>query len=106
MRSGGNAREPSLTETDFNFEMPIIGYNNSGGIIMTTPRPDGYFMPGEWHPHTACWMTWPCAADTFSKAPLDLKAAHMAAKKCYAAVAKVISCFEPVYMLTNRKFQK
>ena len=68
---------------------------------MTTPRQDGYFMPAEWHPHTACWMAWPCAADTFSKAPLDRKAAHMAAKKCYAEVAKAISRFEPLYMLTN-----
>ena len=59
-------------------------------------------MPAEWHPHTACWMAWPCAADTFSRAPLSLKAAHREAKKCYAEVAKAISRFEPVYMLTNK----
>ncbi len=72
-------------------------------MIMTTPRQDGYYMPAEWHPHTACWMAWPCAADTFSKAPLDPEAAHMAVKKCYAEVAKTISRFEPVYMLTNKE---
>jgi len=60
-------------------------------------------MPAEWHPHTACWMAWPCAADTFAKAPLELKTAHVEAKKCYAEVAITISRFEPVYMLTNNE---
>jgi putrescine transport system permease protein len=26
---------------------------------MTTPKEDGFFMPAEWHPHTATWMAWP-----------------------------------------------
>ena len=70
---------------------------------MTTPKQEGYFMPGEWHPHTACWMCWPCAAETFSPAPMDLETAHKSAKKCWAEVAKAISRFEPLYMLTNRE---
>ncbi len=70
---------------------------------MTTPRQDGYFMPGEWHPHTACWMAWPSHADTYSNASMNIETAFMAAKKCHAEVAKAISRFEPLYMLTNRE---
>ncbi len=46
-------------------------------------------------------MAWPCAAEIFSPAPMDLEAAHKSAKKCWAEVAKTVSRFEPVYMLTN-----
>ncbi|RLC01307.1 MAG: agmatine deiminase [Deltaproteobacteria bacterium] len=72
-------------------------------MIMTTPKQEGYFMPGEWHPHTACWMAWPCAADAFSRAPMDLETAHKSAKKCWAEVANAVSRFEPLYMLTNKE---
>jgi agmatine deiminase len=48
-------------------------------------------------------MAWPCNADVFSKAPLELEAAHTAAKKCWSEVAKAISRFEPLCMLTNKE---
>ncbi len=70
---------------------------------MTTPKQDGYYMPAEWHPHQACFMAWPCAAETFAPAPMDLASAHKAAKKCYGEVARAVSRFEPVYMLTNKE---
>ncbi|MCF8090641.1 MAG: agmatine deiminase family protein, partial [Desulfotignum sp.] len=69
---------------------------------MATPRQDGYFMPGEWHSHTACFMAWACDAEAYSKAPMGSETARIAAKKCYAEVAKAISRFETVYMLTNK----
>ena len=60
-------------------------------------------MPGEWHPHTACWMGWPCTAEAYPTAPMGPEAAHKLAKKCYVDVAKAIARFEPVNMLTNKE---
>lgn len=68
---------------------------------MTTPQQEGYYMPAEWHPHAACWMAWAASEDTFSKAPMARKEAHLAAKKCYGRVAQSIAHFEPVCMLAN-----
>ena len=69
---------------------------------MTTPRQDGYYMPAEWHPHSACWMAWASSRETFSKAPLAPEEAYWEAKKCYGQVAQAISRYEPVFMVTNK----
>jgi agmatine deiminase len=55
------------------------------------PRDLGYFMPGEWTPHTCCWMAWPCRAGLWSDA--------QATMHDYANVANAIARFEPVRML-------
>lgn len=34
----------------------------------STPSHDGYYMPAEWHPHTRCWMLWPCRPDNWRDA--------------------------------------
>jgi agmatine deiminase len=61
---------------------------------MRRPAEDGYYMPGEWHPHKRCWMAWPCRAELWGDG-LD------AAREAYATVAKAIAEFEPVTMVAN-----
>jgi agmatine deiminase len=56
-------------------------------------NPAKWRMPAEWEPHAACWMAWPCRAETFSANGLT------AARQAYARVANSISAFEPVTML-------
>ena len=60
-------------------------------ILKTTPRQDGFRMPGEFEPHARCWMLWPERTDNWR---LDAGPAQHA----FANVAKAISRFEPVSM--------
>ncbi len=48
-------------------------------------------MPGEWTPHSCCWMAWPCRD--------GLWANNAATQAEYAEVANTIARFEPVHML-------
>lgn len=57
--------------------------------INSTPRKDGFWMPGEFEPHAGCWMLWPERTDWW---PFGAKPAQRA----YAAVASAIGRFEPV----------
>jgi agmatine deiminase len=61
---------------------------------MATLEEQGFYMPGEWHPHKRCWMSWPgeITGDGGRVAPARLTSASVA-----AAVAR----FEPVIMLAN-----
>ncbi len=60
-------------------------------ILETTPRQDGFRMPGEYESHKKCWMLWPERADNWR-----LHAGP--AQKTFAEVAQAISRFEPVVM--------
>jgi agmatine deiminase len=55
------------------------------------PRDFGYYMPGEWHDHAACWMAWPARVHLWP----DIEAT----KKAYADVANTIAEFEPLKLL-------
>lgn len=55
------------------------------------PRDLGCYMPGEWAPHTCCWMAWPCREGLWSD--------NEATMRDYANVAMAIANFEPVKML-------
>ena len=55
------------------------------------PRKLGFYMPGEWAPHSCCWMAWPCRAGLWADEP--------AVAREYADVANTIARFEPVNML-------
>ncbi len=55
----------------------------------STPRADGFRMPGEFEPHDGCWMLWPQRPDNWR-----LGAAP--AQEAYAAVAAAIAVSEPV----------
>lgn len=68
---------------------------------MHTPRQEGYYMPAEWHPHTACWMAWPGLVEAYAEAPQGPVAAFAKAKIAYSRVARTIATFEPVHMVAN-----
>jgi agmatine deiminase len=59
-----------------------------------TPAKNGFAMPGEWTPHTATLMAWPCRADLWGSG-------LSAARQAYANVANRIAGFEPVTMIAN-----
>jgi agmatine deiminase len=65
-----------------------------GGIEMSatidsTPRADGYRMPGEFEPHSGCWLAWP-------ERPDNWRLGAKPAQEAYAAVAEAINVSEPV----------
>src|SRR5690554_802667 len=62
--------------------------------IMTTPKNDGFKMPGEYEKHAGTWMLWPMRTDTW-------RAGAKPAQKAYVEVAKAIAQFEPVTMCVN-----
>ncbi len=62
--------------------------------LSSTPAADGYRMPGEFEPHSGCWIAWPERPDNWR---LGAKPAQAA----YAAVAEAISAFEPVTMAVS-----
>lgn len=57
--------------------------------INSTPKKDGFRMPGEYELHEGTWMLWPTRTDTW-------RAGAKPAQKAYVEVAKAISQFEPV----------
>ena len=57
--------------------------------LQSTPRRDGYRMPGEFEPHQGCWMLWPERPDNWR---LGAKPAQQA----FTAVAAAIAGSEPV----------
>lgn len=62
---------------------------------VSTPKADGYRMPGEFEPQTRIWMAWPHRTDTWAWGAKP-------AQKQYAAVARAIAEFEPVTMCVNQ----
>jgi len=61
----------------------------------TTPRADGYRMPGEFEPHAGCWMLWPERGDTW-------RLGAEPARDAFTAVAGAIARFEPVTVGASR----
>jgi len=68
---------------------------------MTTPKEHNFFMPAEWHPHTATWMAWPGLEEAYIDAPMGPEEGMQQAKVCYGEVAQTIARFETVNMLAN-----
>lgn len=62
--------------------------------LKSTPAADGFRMPGEFEPHSGCWMAWPERPDNWR---LGAKPAQGA----YAAVAEEIAASEPVTMAVS-----
>ena len=58
------------------------------------PAADGFRMPGEFEPHSGCWMAWPERTDNWR---LGAKPAQAA----FAAVAEAIAASEPVTMAVS-----
>ena len=63
-------------------------------LIDSTPRADGYRMPGEFEPHTGCWMAWP-------ERPDNWRGGAKPAQLAYAAVAEAINATDPVTMAVS-----
>jgi len=57
--------------------------------LASTPAADGFRMPGEFEPHSGCWMLWPERPDNWREAARP-------AQLAFAAVASAIAQFEPV----------
>ncbi|HWX97671.1 MAG TPA: agmatine deiminase [Solirubrobacteraceae bacterium] len=62
--------------------------------LASTPAADGYRMPGEFEPHSGCWMAWP-------ERPDNWRLAAQPAQGAYAAVAEAINAAEPVTMAVS-----
>lgn len=62
--------------------------------IDSTPKKDGFRMPGEFEPQQQVFMIWPERPDSWRNGAVP-------AQQAYAEVAAAISQFEPVTMLTN-----
>ncbi|SDU30218.1 agmatine deiminase [Stappia sp. ES.058] len=62
--------------------------------LASTPRSDGFRMPGEFEPHSGCWMMWPERPDNWR---LDARPAQEA----FAAVAEAIHPSDPVTMAVS-----
>jgi agmatine deiminase len=58
-------------------------------LIDSTPGADGYRMPGEFEPHSGCWMAWPQRPDNW-------RSGAAPAQQAYAAVAEAINATDPV----------
>jgi agmatine deiminase len=59
--------------------------------LTRTPAADGFRMPGEFEPHTGCWMLWP-------ERPDNWRDAARPAQRAFVEVACAIAQFEPVTM--------
>jgi agmatine deiminase len=57
--------------------------------LSTTPLADGYRMPGEFEPHSGCWIGWPERTDNW-------RLGAKPAQKAFAAVAEAINASDPV----------
>ena len=62
--------------------------------VDSTPRRDGFFMPGEFEAHAKTWMLWPQRPDNW-------RLGGKPAQEAFVAVASAISQFEPVTMGVN-----
>ena len=62
--------------------------------LTTTPRADGFRMPGEFEPHRGTWMLWPERPDNWRWGAKPAQAA-------FAEVAGAISAHEPVTMCVS-----
>ncbi|HEY2717524.1 MAG TPA: agmatine deiminase [Solirubrobacterales bacterium] len=61
----------------------------SATALESTPKADGFRMPGEFEPHSGCWMLWP-------ERPDNWRADARPAQAAFAAVAEAIAAAEPV----------
>jgi agmatine deiminase len=60
-------------------------------LLTSTPRQDGFWMPGEFEPHRGTYMLWPERTDTWRNGAEP-------AQRAYAQIAAAISGFEPITM--------
>src|SRR5580704_4992798 len=65
----------------------------------STPRQDGFRMPGEFEPHCGCWMAW-------RERPDNWRYGAKPAQQAYVAVAEAINASDPVTVaVSDRQFE-
>jgi agmatine deiminase len=64
--------------------------------IDSTPRGDGYRMPGEFEPHAGTWMLWPQRPDNW-------RLGGKPAQRAFVTVATAVARFEPLTMGVNHE---
>jgi len=64
--------------------------------LESTPRADGYRMPGEFEPHKGCWMIWPERTDNW-------RLGAKPAQKAFVEVAEAIAKYEEVTMCVSQR---
>lgn len=62
--------------------------------LSSTPKKDGFRMPGEFEPHKQIWMIWPERPDNWKNGGKD-------AQKAFASVAEAIVKFVPMTMCVS-----
>ena len=62
--------------------------------LETTPRADGFRMPGEFEPHAGTYMIWP-------ERPDNWRLGGKPAQKVFAEVANIIAKYEPMTMVVS-----
>jgi agmatine deiminase len=65
-------------------------------LIDTTPRADGFRMPGEFEKHDGCWIVWPERTDNW-------RLGARPAQEAFAAVAAAIAASEPVTVAASSR---
>jgi len=65
-------------------------------LLDSTPRRDGFRMPGEHEPHAGTWMLWP-------ERPDNWRGGARPAQQAFVAVASAIAQFEPVTVGVNQR---
>lgn len=65
-------------------------------IVESTPKQDGFYMPGEFAPQEKIWMIWPERTDNWRNGAKP-------AQEAYKNVAVAISKFTPVTMLVSSR---
>ena len=63
--------------------------------LETTPKMDGYRMPGEFEPHAGCYMIWP-------ERPDNWRLGGKPAQDVFARVANTIGLYEPMTMIVSK----
>ena len=63
--------------------------------LETTPKADGFRMPGEFEPHDGCYMIWP-------ERPDNWRLGGKPAQKVFAEVANTIGKYEPMTMIVSK----
>ena len=62
----------------------------------TTPKQDGFRMPGEFEPHSGTYIIWP-------ERPDNWRNGGKPAQKTFVEVAATIGKYEPITMLVSRE---
>ncbi|MEG1500815.1 MAG: agmatine deiminase [Clostridiales bacterium] len=63
--------------------------------LQSTPKADGFRMPGEFEHHDGCWIIWPERTDNW-------RLGAKPAQKAFVAVAEAISRFEPLTVAVSK----